>query len=200
MAKRLRELSARHHSPRSCAYHYLNMARRNHAAYLQGDRIRLKKYLYVLRPLLAVRWIESGRGIVPMEFERLVEAMVEDPALRRAIDALLARKRSGSELGQAMAQLDAIERRAGVEPRYDTAPARFRYLIETLHERAGQRVVVLVTATRSAAGTTAMAGWAGRGSTTLSASCCCSTPASSPPTGSGPARRRSWSRPWSGAG
>ena len=100
MAKRLRELSARHHSPRSCAYHYLNMARRNHAAYLQGDRIRLKKYLYVLRPLLAVRWIESGRGIVPMEFERLVEAMVEDPALRRAIDALLARKRSGSELGQ----------------------------------------------------------------------------------------------------
>ena len=99
-AKRLRELSARHHSPRSCAYHYLNMARRNHAAYLQGDRIRWKKYLYVLRPLLAVRWIESGRGIVPMEFERLVEAMVEDPALGQAIGALLARKRAGSELGQ----------------------------------------------------------------------------------------------------
>ena len=100
MAKRLRELSARHHSPRSCAYHYLNMARRNHAAYLQGDRIRWKKYLYVLRPLLAVRWIESGRGIVPTEFERLVEAMVEDPALGQAIGALLARKRAGSELGQ----------------------------------------------------------------------------------------------------
>ena len=61
------------------------MARRNHAAYLQGDRIRLKKYLYVLRPLLALRWIESGRGIVPMEFERLVEAMSADVALRQAI-------------------------------------------------------------------------------------------------------------------
>ena len=45
---------------------------------------------------------------------------------------------------EAMAQLDAVERRTGVEPRYDTAPARFRHLIETLHERAGQRVVVLV--------------------------------------------------------
>ncbi len=46
--------------------------------------------------------------------------------------------------GEAMAQLDAIERRAGVEARYDTAPARFRRLIEALHERAGQRVAVLV--------------------------------------------------------
>ena len=45
---------------------------------------------------------------------------------------------------EAMAQLDAIERRTGVEPRYDTAPSRFRHLIETLHERAGQRVAVLV--------------------------------------------------------
>ena len=45
---------------------------------------------------------------------------------------------------EAMAQLDAMERRAGVEARYDTAPARFQHLIEALHERAGQRVAVLV--------------------------------------------------------
>ncbi len=42
------------------------------------------------------------------------------------------------------AQLDTMERRTGVEPRYDAAPARFRHLIETLHERAGARVVILV--------------------------------------------------------
>ena len=45
---------------------------------------------------------------------------------------------------EALAQLDGIERRAGVEGRYDTAAARFGHLIESLHERAGQRVVVLV--------------------------------------------------------
>ena len=45
---------------------------------------------------------------------------------------------------EAMAQLDAIERRAGVEARYDTAPARFQHLIEALRERTGQRVAVLV--------------------------------------------------------
>ena len=45
---------------------------------------------------------------------------------------------------EAMAQLDAMERRVGIAARYDTAPARFRHLIETLCERAGQRVAVLV--------------------------------------------------------
>ena len=45
---------------------------------------------------------------------------------------------------EAMNQLDAIEREAGVEARYDTAPDRFRHLLETLHKRSGQRVAVLV--------------------------------------------------------
>ena len=43
-----------------------------------------------------------------------------------------------------LAQLDAIERDAQVEARYDTAPARFRHLLQSLHRRTGQRVVVLV--------------------------------------------------------
>ncbi len=45
---------------------------------------------------------------------------------------------------EALAQLDAIERRTGVEGRYDTAPARFGHLIESLRERSGRRVAVLV--------------------------------------------------------
>ena len=45
---------------------------------------------------------------------------------------------------EALAQLDAIERHSGVEGRYDMAAVRFRHLIESLHERTGQRVVVLV--------------------------------------------------------
>ena len=41
-------------------------------------------------------------------------------------------------------QLDRLERQARITPRYDSLPGRFRYLIQTLHERTGQRVVVLV--------------------------------------------------------
>ena len=45
---------------------------------------------------------------------------------------------------ETLAQLDAIERRTGVEARYEVASARFGHLIEALHERTGRRVVVLV--------------------------------------------------------
>ena len=43
-----------------------------------------------------------------------------------------------------MEQLTAIERRAGIVGESATAPGRFAFLIEALHERAGQRVVVLI--------------------------------------------------------
>ena len=45
---------------------------------------------------------------------------------------------------ETMAQLDGLARAAQIEARYDTAPACFRHLLEALHERTGQRVVVLV--------------------------------------------------------
>ena len=45
---------------------------------------------------------------------------------------------------EALAQLDAIERRTGIKGRYDTAPARLRHLIEALHDRCGHRIAVLV--------------------------------------------------------
>ena len=43
-----------------------------------------------------------------------------------------------------MVQLDELEEDAGIERRYDTAPARFRHLIRALHRQTGRRVVVLV--------------------------------------------------------
>jgi predicted nucleotidyltransferase len=73
------------------------MARKNYREYLQGERVRLKKYLYVLRPLMAALWVEQQRGPVPMRFLDLVEAMVSDTALRAAIDALLVIKRRAGE-------------------------------------------------------------------------------------------------------
>ncbi|HRY15422.1 MAG: nucleotidyltransferase domain-containing protein [Candidatus Competibacteraceae bacterium] len=88
----------RYYAPLSCAWHYLHMARGNDREYLQGDRVRLKKYLYVLRPLLAVNWLESGRGIVPMRFYTLVETLIPPGALRGAMDHLLQLKQGGEEL------------------------------------------------------------------------------------------------------
>jgi len=91
-------LTPAYYSPLGCAWHYLHMARGNDRAYLQGEQARLKKYLYVLRPLLAVRWLESGRGVVPMPFRDLVETLIPPGELRDAIEHLLRLKQSGAEL------------------------------------------------------------------------------------------------------
>jgi hypothetical protein len=42
--------------PERAFHHYLHMARKNYREHLRGETVRLKKYLYVLRPLLACIW------------------------------------------------------------------------------------------------------------------------------------------------
>lgn len=78
-------------------WHYLSMARKNFRGYLQGEEVRLKKYLYVLRPLLAVLWIEAGKGVPPMRFDHLLAGTVSDPLLLAEIHALLAAKKRAGE-------------------------------------------------------------------------------------------------------
>ncbi len=76
------------------------MARRTLHADLGRPTVKRKKYLYVLRPLLAARWIEQGRGPVPMQFADLFVTLRPDQAgVRAAIGALVAEKVGGSELG-----------------------------------------------------------------------------------------------------
>lgn len=84
-------------SPLRARWHYLSMARKNFRVYLQGDEVRLKKYFYVLRPLLAVRWIEAGKGAPPMRFAELLAGSDLETALRREIDELLVCKMRAGE-------------------------------------------------------------------------------------------------------
>jgi predicted nucleotidyltransferase len=97
-AARLRELLPEFYSPRACFFHYLHMARGNIREYLQGEIVWRKKYFYVLRPLLAMRWIDQELGPVPIEFQKLIDATVDDGSVRAALEQLIAAKRSGAEL------------------------------------------------------------------------------------------------------
>jgi uncharacterized protein len=97
-ATALRELLPEFYSPRANFFHYLHMARGNIREYLRGDTVWRKKYFYVLRPLLALRWIDQELGPVPIEFQKLVEATVRDAGLRQALDDLICAKRAGAEL------------------------------------------------------------------------------------------------------
>jgi len=98
VADKLRNLMPTFYSPRNCFHHYLHMAEGNFREYLHGETVRVKKYFYVLRPLLGCRWIEAGFGPVPMEFGTLVEKVASSDILKQEIFSLLKRKQSGQEL------------------------------------------------------------------------------------------------------
>ena len=106
----MRDAARQTHQAERSFHHYVHMARKNYREYLRGDTVRLKKYLYVLRPLLATLWIEHGRGVAPMRFQDLVNAIVTDPNLRDAIHQLLAIKRATneSEYGQPLPIINAF--------------------------------------------------------------------------------------------
>jgi len=86
-------------SPHRCYRHYISMARGNVRNYFDGDLVPLKKYLYVLRPILACRWIEQRLTPPPVAFSDLVDAVVDDTFLRNAINELVRRKATSGELG-----------------------------------------------------------------------------------------------------
>ncbi len=81
-------------------YHYLSMAKKNYREYLKGDRVRVKKYFYVLRPVLACRWILEKQTPPPMLFSELANAFL-DGKVASAVNELLRLKMETSELGLA---------------------------------------------------------------------------------------------------
>lgn len=99
VAEKLRGISPYTFSPKSCMYHYLNMARGNYREYLQGEQVRIKKYFYVLRPVLASEWIHRFDEMPPMAFDVLVDRLIpKDAELWRVIQQLLTRKKAGDEM------------------------------------------------------------------------------------------------------
>lgn len=96
-AAKLRRLFQEFFSPRSCMHHYLHMGEGNFKEYLKGERVRVKKYFYVLRPVLACRWIETHDTMPPTEFDRLLETQLPNE-LRPIVAELVAWKKRGEEL------------------------------------------------------------------------------------------------------
>jgi predicted nucleotidyltransferase len=98
IAQQMRELAKTYYAPSACVFHYLHMAQGNVREYLKGDRVWVKKYFYVLRPLLAIKWIEQGYGVAPTEFGALLERTIPAGMLKDEINQLIEQKSLGAEL------------------------------------------------------------------------------------------------------
>ena len=86
-------------SAKSGLYHYLNTANSNYREYLKGDMVKLKKYFYVVRPLLACKWILNKKCPPPMLFADLVEAELETD-MKPIVYDLLKVKMNTPEVGE----------------------------------------------------------------------------------------------------
>lgn len=97
---KLKTILPSYFSEKKSLYHYWHMAETNYREFLKGEQVRIKKYLYVLRPLLAAKWILDKHMAPPMLFDDLVAAELEDE-LKEGLDKLLELKKSMPELGMA---------------------------------------------------------------------------------------------------
>jgi len=96
-SKRVLELLPNIYANEKGIYHYKHMAKTNYCGYLRKDLVPLKKYFYVLRPLLAIKWLEEKNEPAPIEFDTLRTLVKDDHDLTEAIEKLLVRKKASME-------------------------------------------------------------------------------------------------------
>ncbi len=89
-------------------YHYLSMAKSNYREYLKGEMVKAKKYFYVIRPILACKWIIDRKTPPPMLFRELADSEMPQE-LRSEVDRLLYLKQNMPEL-VLIPRVDAINR------------------------------------------------------------------------------------------
>lgn len=98
LPERLQKISEDDFDPKATMYHYLHMASKNYREFLQEESVKLKKYFYVLRPILACKWLEEKGTLPPVEFEKLMNKLALKQNLLAEINDLLIKKKSGVEL------------------------------------------------------------------------------------------------------
>jgi len=94
--KTINHLSKNYFSLRAGMNHYLSMANGCFDHDLQGENVKLKKYFYALRPLLACKWIIEKKEIPPMEFSKL-RNIISESIIQLEIDKLLVKKMESNE-------------------------------------------------------------------------------------------------------
>ncbi len=96
-AQSARNLVGKIYSPEKGIYHYRSMAKTNYRGYLREKMVPLKKYFYVLRPLLSIRWLEKHGTPAPIEFDVLRSLIEHERELSAEISSLLDRKKMSME-------------------------------------------------------------------------------------------------------
>lgn len=104
--KQIRINAETYFSCKASMYHYYGTANKNYNEYLKDDMVKYKKYFYVLRPILACRWIEERQCPPPVLFSELADEVLEIP-MKKIVANLVQVKAEMAEADQGI-RIDAL--------------------------------------------------------------------------------------------
>lgn len=96
-AGQFRNVMNTYFSTKKSLYHYISMAEGNYREFLRGANVKAKKYFYVMRPVLACRWILEKGTPPPMRFTELMAAELPENLLPE-LEHLLELKMNAPEI------------------------------------------------------------------------------------------------------
>lgn len=91
------KLMADYFNPRSTINHYLGLTKRTYLDFGESTEVKLKKYFYILRPLMAASWIHRKKTIPPMDFESLLASADWDNRILSLVSELKQKKERSDE-------------------------------------------------------------------------------------------------------
>lgn len=114
--KTFRNLSEPYFLPKSVTFHFLGIATGMLQKEFQTNEVKIKKYFYVLRPILAAKWICEFNTPPPMLFNDLLP-LVKDPIVLNEIRNLLKRKETANE-GEKIKRISILDEFVETEMEY----------------------------------------------------------------------------------
>lgn len=91
------KLSKKAFMPETSCYHYLSMAKNSISKIQTGEKIKIKTYMYALRPILCCKWIVKNLSQPPLLIDELIAIFLNDNELRENIINLINVKKKHPE-------------------------------------------------------------------------------------------------------
>jgi len=94
--KELLKLCRQYFQPYHAINHYKGISKNSYDGATVGESFKLKKLFYVIRPLLAAKWIIKNQTVPPMDLPNLLP-LIDDTSILNKIDGLLTLKKEVDE-------------------------------------------------------------------------------------------------------
>lgn len=94
---RLIKLSKMAFLPETSCHHYLSMAKKSVEQFKGNGRVRLKTYMYAIRPTLYCEWIIKKMEQPPMHIDNLLAEVTDDLEFKDQVTQLIAQKKAHKE-------------------------------------------------------------------------------------------------------